>query len=248
MREFPAPSRWGSTRGCRRPSSCPWSALGSRTDRDGAEGRDFRTGPSMVSPARAAAPGWNGRADGLRPQQGASLFELDRIHYGQSPAPAATWAWVGEMARSGELEFYGAYHSPRMVGFAVIHQVPASLTLSRFWQLRVLFADPAVRRQGSARQLGETIKQAASDAAALRLSLQTEPDNAAALALYRRCGFTINADLATLSLNIARWRSAFGDGASSPRTWLLRLTRAVIRSARGTLAAFSERAASDRSG
>jgi ribosomal protein S18 acetylase RimI-like enzyme len=133
-----------------------------------------------------------------------SLFELYRIHYGQSPASAATGAWVGEMARSGELRFYGAYHGPGMVGFAAIHQVPASLRLGRFWQLRDLFVDPAVRRQGVARRLVETIKEAARDAGALRLSLQTEPDNAAALALYRQCGFTINADLTTLSLNIAR--------------------------------------------
>jgi len=134
----------------------------------------------------------------------ASLFELYRIHYGQSPAPAATRAWVGQMARSGELEFYGANHGARMVGFAAIHQVPASLVLGRFWQLRDLFVDTAMRRQGTARQLVETIRQAATDAGALRLSLQTEPDNAVALALYRRCGFTTNADLTTLSLNITR--------------------------------------------
>src|SRR4051794_33277332 len=66
----------------------------------------------------------------------AGLFELYRIHYGQSPAPAETRAWVGEMARSGELEFYGANYGPRMVGFAAIHQIPASLVLGRFWQLR----------------------------------------------------------------------------------------------------------------
>lgn len=134
----------------------------------------------------------------------ASLFELYRIHYGQSPTPVATRAWVGEMARSRELEFYGAYDGPRMVGFAAIHQVPASLGLSWFWQLRDLFTVPAMRRQGIARRLVEAIRQAASGAGALRLSLQTEPDNAAALALYRQCGFTINADLTTLILNIAR--------------------------------------------
>lgn len=67
---------------------------------------------------------------------------------------------------------------------------------------------PAVRRQGIARRLVETIQQAASHAGALRLSLHTEPDNAAALALYRQCDVTINVDLATLTLNIARWRSA----------------------------------------
>src|SRR5690349_15289164 len=112
-----------------------------------------------------------------------------RIHYGQAPALAATRAWLGETARSGDLEFYGAYHGPRMVGFAAIHQVPASLGLSRFRQLRDLFVDPAMRRQGIARRLVETIRQAATGAGALRLSLQTETHNAAALALYRQCGF-----------------------------------------------------------
>ena len=72
----------------------------------------------------------------------ASLFELYRLHYSQSPARVATRAWVSEMARSDELKFYGAYHGPRMVGFAVIQQVPASLGLGRFWQLRDLFAAP----------------------------------------------------------------------------------------------------------
>ncbi len=131
------------------------------------------------------------------------LFELYRIHYGQLPDQDATRVWIGEMARSGELEFYGAYRGPRMVGFAAIHRVPASLRLGRFWQLRDLFADPAVRRQGIARRLVETVQQAATDAGALRLTLQTEPDNAAALALYFQCGFTTNADLATLCLDIA---------------------------------------------
>lgn len=134
----------------------------------------------------------------------ADLFERYRVQYDQPPAPAATRAWVGEMARTGELGFYGAYRGPRMVGFASVHQVPASLRLSRFWQLRDLFVDPAMRRHGIAQQLVETIRQAATEAGALRLSLQTEPGNAAALALYRRCGFTINADLTTLSLTLAR--------------------------------------------
>jgi ribosomal protein S18 acetylase RimI-like enzyme len=91
-----------------------------------------------------------------------------------------------------------------MVGFAAIHQIPASLRLGRFWHLRDLFADPAMRRQGIARQLVETVREAATDAGALRLSLQTESTNAAALELYRRCGFAINADLSTLSLDLPR--------------------------------------------
>ncbi|MGD9958810.1 GNAT family N-acetyltransferase [Nocardioides sp.] len=84
----------------------------------------------------------------------ASLFELYRIHYGQAPATVATQAWVGDTARSRELTFYAAYHGPRMVGFAAIHQIPASLRLGRFWQLRDPFADPTMRRQGIARLHG----------------------------------------------------------------------------------------------
>ena len=49
-----------------------------------------------------------------------------------------------------------------------------------------------------------TSEEGESAVGALRLSLQTEPDNAAALALHRQCGFRIKADLATLSLNVAR--------------------------------------------
>jgi GNAT superfamily N-acetyltransferase len=133
-------------------------------------------GPTSSEACAPASGPESCRSDVRAVAELASLFELYRIHYGQSPAPAATRAWVGEMARSGELEFYGANHGPRMVGFAAIHQVPASHVLGRFWQLRDLFVDTAKRRQGIARQLVVTIRQAATDAGALRLSLQTEPD------------------------------------------------------------------------
>lgn len=133
-----------------------------------------------------------------------SLFELYRTHYGQPPAPAATRMWVGAMARSGALDFYGAYHGAQMVGFASVHEVPASLGLGRFWQLRDLFVDPSMRRRGVARLLVQTVRLAATEDGALRLSLQTEPENVAALALYRQCGFTISTELTMLSINVAR--------------------------------------------
>ena len=49
-----------------------------------------------------------------------------------------------------------------------------------------------------------TSEERESAVGALRLSLQTEPGNAAALALHRQRGFRMKADLATLSLNVAR--------------------------------------------
>lgn len=134
----------------------------------------------------------------------ARLFEQYRIHYGQAPAPAATAAWVDEMVRSRELIFYCSSRNGRMVGFAAVHQIPASLRLARFWMLRDLFVDPSVRRQGIGRRLVDTVRQDAVDAGALRLSLQAERSNVAALALYSQCGFTAHSDLTTLGLNLAR--------------------------------------------
>ena len=107
------------------------------------------------------------------------------------------------MAASGELVFVGAFLGQDLVGFATTHQVPASLRLGRFWMLRDLYVDPAARRQGIARRLVESVRESAVAAGALRLSLQTEPDNDAAQALYRRCGFTTTADLTSLSLDLS---------------------------------------------
>lgn len=131
------------------------------------------------------------------------LFERYRLHYGQAPAPAATTVWIDEMVTSRELMFYSASEGGRMVGFAAVHQIPASLRLSRFWLLRDLFVDPDNRRHGIGRRLVDTVRQDALDAGALRLSLQTENSNAAALGLYRGCGFTTHSDLTTLSFNLA---------------------------------------------
>src|SRR4051794_28161040 len=112
---------------------------------------------------------------------------------------------VGRLvARSGELEFYAAYHGARMVGFAAIHQVPASLGLSRFWQLRDRFADSrdaSPRHRPPAGRDHPTSRQRCRCAAAVAANRTGQCRGTRA---YLQCGFTINADLTTLSLDIAR--------------------------------------------
>ena len=87
-----------------------------------------------------------------------TLFEQYRAHYGETPESSATAAWIAEMARSGELTFYGAHQGPRLAAFAAVHVVPASLRLRRFWQLRDLFVRPDARRLGVARRLIDVIR------------------------------------------------------------------------------------------
>ena len=88
-------------------------------------------------------------------------------------------------------------------GLATGHEVPASLAMGRFWQLRDLYVLPGSRRQGAAAALVGAVREAALAAGATRLSLVTEPDNQAALGLYRSLGFSRVEGLASLSLDLA---------------------------------------------
>lgn len=82
--------------------------------------------------------------------------------------------------------------------------IPASLRLGCFWQLRDLYVVSSARRCGAGRALLDAVHQAAAHAGALRLSVQTEPGNTAALLLYRTKGFVPVEDLCVLALPLQR--------------------------------------------
>jgi ribosomal protein S18 acetylase RimI-like enzyme len=63
---------------------------------------------------------------------------------------------------------------------------------------------PWARRCGAGRALVGAVRAAACAAGAIRLSVQTEPGNTAALALYRASGFLLVEDLHVLSLDLPR--------------------------------------------
>lgn len=137
-----------------------------------------------------------------------ALFNEYRRHYDQPPgADERTLGWLTDMVRSGMLTVYTAsVDSPPQappIGLATSHAIPASLVMGRFWQLRDLYVLPESRRRGVAAALVRAVSDAATAAGATRLSLVTEPDNHAALGLYRRLGFEPVEGLATLSLHLA---------------------------------------------
>ncbi|HKB38431.1 MAG TPA: GNAT family N-acetyltransferase, partial [Gemmataceae bacterium] len=81
--------------------------------------------------------------------------------------------------------------------------LPASLRLGCSWQLRDLYVVPGARRRGVARALVGAVRQAATAARAIRLSVQTERGNIAALQLYRTSGFAQVEDLQILVLPLS---------------------------------------------
>jgi len=132
----------------------------------------------------------------------AELFDEYRRHYGEPAAPGQTLEWLRDNTGHGRLTVFTAHAGRDLIGFATTVALPASLRLSCYWQLRDLFVAPGARRRGAARALLDAVRRAATAAGAIRLSVQTESVNAAALQLYRTSGFVPVEDLQVLSLPI----------------------------------------------
>jgi GNAT superfamily N-acetyltransferase len=119
----------------------------------------------------------------------AGIFDAYRGHYGQAVEPERSASWLADQLETGRLTVFVAEQAGAIVGFVSSVQIPASLRLGHWWQIRDLFVLPDHRRQGIAMALLDAVRTAAETAGALRLGLQTEEQNVAALALYRRAGY-----------------------------------------------------------
>src|SRR6266571_2253618 len=119
----------------------------------------------------------------------AEIFDQYRVHYGQTADVEQSARWLVDNLGAGRVRAFVAEDRARLVGFATTVQVPASLRLSHFWQVRDLFVLPQHRRLGIGRALLGAVRSAAAASGALRLVLQTEEENDPALALYAEAGF-----------------------------------------------------------
>ena len=126
------------------------------------------------------------------------VFYQYRRHYGQPVVPGQTRAWL-EDQWPRQLVVFTACMGEDLVGLATAVVLPASLLLGYSWQLRDLYVVPGARRRGAGRALLDAVCQAAAAAGAVRVSVQTEPGNTAALQLYRTSGFTMVEDLQVLT-------------------------------------------------
>jgi GNAT superfamily N-acetyltransferase len=119
----------------------------------------------------------------------AEIFDRYRVHYGEQGDAARAAGWLDENLGAGRVRAFVAEDEATLVGFALTMEVPASLRLGRFWQIRDLFVLPTHRRRGVGRALLASVRAAAIEAGALRLVVQTEDDNDPALRLYAASGF-----------------------------------------------------------
>ncbi|MBO3738165.1 GNAT family N-acetyltransferase [Actinoplanes flavus] len=132
----------------------------------------------------------------------AALFDDYRVHYGHPSDPSATAAWLARQITTYGLTLTVALRNARPAGLITTLVLPASLRLGQACSVRDLFVDPTQRRTGVARTLMAHAIAEARTAGALRVSLQTEPGNTAAQALYTELGFHPVPDLTSLTLTL----------------------------------------------
>ena len=119
----------------------------------------------------------------------AEMFDQYRVHYGEASDATRSASWLDENLSPGRLRAFVAECGGRLIGFAITMELPASLRLTHFWQIRDLFVVPTHRRLGVARTLLASVREAAVASGALRLVVQTEDDNDPALRLYTNSGY-----------------------------------------------------------
>jgi GNAT superfamily N-acetyltransferase len=132
------------------------------------------------------------------------LFERYRAHYGQAPDRLRSEAWLTTATTAGPMQAFIAQVDGAPAGICLIVRCPASLTLGAFWLVRDIYVPPQLPRRGVAQSLLHAVRPAAQERGALRLTLQTEDDNAAALRLYERFGFVPVTGLRHLTLPLVQ--------------------------------------------
>jgi GNAT superfamily N-acetyltransferase len=140
-------------------------------------------GNDLVSVRTLAAP-TRGEIEAL-----VEIFDQYRAHYGEDPDATRSARWLDEHLSKSRLRVFVADDSGRFVGFAITMELPGSLRLAHYWQIRDLFVLPTNRRLGVGRALLASVAAAAIASGALRLVVQTENDNDPALRLYADSGY-----------------------------------------------------------
>ena len=121
----------------------------------------------------------------------APLFDHYRMFYQQPSDPALAQRFIGERLQRGESVIFLAEVGGKVVGFTQLFPSFSSVRAARAFVLNDLYVDVAARRLGVARALLQTAADFARADGAIRLELETDPDNRSAQALYRHMGWEL---------------------------------------------------------
>lgn len=120
----------------------------------------------------------------------APLFDAYRQFYGQASDPPRARRWIEARLARGEAHVVLAERDQQAVGFTLLYPSFSSVSTAATLLLNDLYVAPAARRGGVATGLLNAALELGRELGALRLSLETARDNAAAQAVYRKAGWT----------------------------------------------------------
>jgi GNAT superfamily N-acetyltransferase len=121
----------------------------------------------------------------------APLFDLYRTFYQQPPDPALARRFIGERLQHEQSAILLAELDGKAVAFTQLFPSFSSVRAARSWILNDLYVHASARRKGIARSLLQAAADFARADGAIRLELETDPDNRSAQALYRHMGWEL---------------------------------------------------------
>ncbi|QDH70715.1 GNAT family N-acetyltransferase [Marilutibacter alkalisoli] len=119
----------------------------------------------------------------------APLFAAYRCFYSQAPDLALARGFLQARLQRGESVVFLAGLDGAPAGFTQLYPMFSSVRAARVWVLNDLFVDSAARQHGVARALLRAAADFARADGAIRLELETTPDNLAAQTLYEDQGW-----------------------------------------------------------
>ena len=119
----------------------------------------------------------------------APMFDGYRSFYGQAPDVARARNFLAERIERDESVVLLASLDGAAVGFTQLYPSFSSVRATRVWVLNDLYVDATARRHGVAQALLAAATTFARGDGAIRLVLETMPDNRAAQRLYEAQGW-----------------------------------------------------------
>ena len=121
----------------------------------------------------------------------APLFDRYRMFYQQPSDEVLAHRFIGERLQRGESVIFLAEVGGKIVGFTQLFPVFSSVHAWYVFVLNDLYVDITARRLGVARALLQAATDFARADGAIRMELETDPDNLIAQALYRHMGWEL---------------------------------------------------------
>jgi GNAT superfamily N-acetyltransferase len=119
----------------------------------------------------------------------APLFDQYRGFYEQPSDEALARGFLSQRLERNESTVFLARLDGQPAGFTQLYPTFSSVRAARVWVLNDLFVAPGARRQGVAQALIDAAATFARSEGAIRLELETMPDNRVAQTLYEAGGW-----------------------------------------------------------